>query len=297
MDRYLSSDLAVEKLGAYRSEKSESASYCEEKKEHCTVCRLNVDDNKAEKKYGREIGHYVTVFCDKIWLMDAEATEGVASAVSDELMAMLKRCSCGKEIRDMKVLVAGLGNTEITADAIGPLTVRQMTVTRHLEGFYKKIFGDKNVTSVSALIPGVLSQTGIESVEIVKSAAESVVPDAIIAIDALAARSCERLGSTVQLSDNGISPGSGIGNMRRAINRKNVGFPVIALGVPTVVDSSTLVFDALQRAGIEEPDGELKKVLDQGRGFFVSPKESDVITKAVSELLSLSLDMTFGTRL
>ena len=143
------------------------------------------------------------------------------------------------------------------------------------------------------MIPGVLAQTGIETVEMVKSAAQNVTPDLIIAIDALAARSCERLASTIQLSDNGISPGSGIGNMRKAINRENIGVPVLALGVPTVVDSSTLVYDALRKAGIEEVDGELSTVLENGRGFFVSPKESDVITKSVAHLLAQSLDNVF----
>ena len=115
----------------------------------------------------------------------------------------------------------------------------------------------------------------------------------VVAIDALAARSCDRLAATVQLSDSGISPGSGIGNNRKAINKENVGVPVIALGVPTVVDSSTLVYDALRRAGIEEVRPELRQVLENGRGFFVSPKESDVITERVSVLLAEAVDRAF----
>ena len=126
-----------------------------------------------------------------------------------------------------------------------------------------------------------------------RGAAENAAPDVIIAIDALAARSVTRLASTVQLSDAGINPGSGIGNNRRAICRDTVGVPVIALGVPTVVDSSTLVYDALERAGVDKISRQLTEVLEQGKGFFVSPKESDVIAKKVSALLARSVGQAF----
>ncbi len=120
-------------------------------------------------------------------------------------------------------------------------------------------------------------------------------PDLIVAIDALAARSCERLAATVQLSDCGISPGSGIGNCRRAIDRRTTGAPVLSVGVPTVVDSATLVYDALEQAGIREPDASLKQVLENGRRFYVSPKESDRITGCVSKVLASALNEAFGT--
>jgi len=292
MNEYVNSDLAVEKKGLWTTDDS---CYTEEDGEDYTICRLNIENAADSEKYGREKGHYVTVFCDKIWLMDNDVLDSMAYTVSHEIEKML--CgACKKNVTEQKVLVVGLGNPDMTSDAIGPFTVRQMMVTRHLGDFYKKIFGDKRVTNVSALAPGVLSQTGIETVEIIKSAVESVMPDAVIAVDALAARSCERLGSTVQLFDNGISPGSGVGNTRKAIDRKNIGVPVIALGVPTVVDSSTLVYDALERAGVHTVSDELHRVLSEGRGFFVSPKESDVIAKSASALLAAALDITFGTR-
>ena len=292
MNEYVNSDLAVEGKGIWG--KGDSC-YTEEESEYCTVCRLNIQTDEDSQKYGREKGHYVTVFCEKIWLMDNEAIESMAYTVSHELEKMLFSL-CQKNVSEEKVLVVGLGNPDMTSDAIGPFTVRQMMVTRHLGGIYKKIFGDKRVTNVSALAPGVLSQTGIETVEIIKSTVESVRPDAVIVVDALAARSCERLGSTVQLFDNGISPGSGVGNARKAIDKKSIGVPVIALGIPTVVDSSTLVYDALKKAGIGDISDELDKVLKEGRGFFVSPKESDVIAKSASSLLAAALDITFGTR-
>ena len=292
MKEYVNSDLAVENKGFW---KTDDACYSEEEKGDCTVCRLNVESDEDSEKYGRERGHYVTVFCDKIWLMDSDSLEIMAYTVSHEIEKMLSRV-CERSVGELKVLVVGLGNPDMTSDAIGPFTVRQMMVTRHLGAFYKKIFGDKRVANVAAIAPGVLSQTGIETLEIIKSAAKSVKPDVIIAVDALAARSCERLGSTVQLSDNGISPGSGVGNSRRAIDRKNIGVPVVALGIPTVVNSATLVYDAFESAGVKNIPDELHKVLSEGKSFFVSPKESDVIAKRSSELLASALDITFGTR-
>ncbi|MBO5269469.1 MAG: GPR endopeptidase, partial [Clostridia bacterium] len=151
-------------------------------------------------------------------------------------------------------------------------------------------------TAVAAVAPGVLAETGIETVELIRGAANTVRPDLLIAVDALAARSIERLATTVQLSDTGLNPGSGVGNRRKAIDRETVGCPVIALGVPTVVDSSTLVWDALYRAGFSESDlgSEITHVLESGRSYFVSPKEIDALTEYFSDLLAESIDRAFS---
>ncbi|MGM9681995.1 MAG: GPR endopeptidase [Eubacteriales bacterium] len=293
MKNYIYSDLAVESRVMSGGRETENGEYREKKKGDSTVCRLEIKTEETAKKYGRAKGTYITVFCDKIWRMNDAELGRLADIISEEISDMIK-AMCGKRPdTSFSVLVAGLGNLDITPDAIGPLTAKEITVTRHIGTLDGELFGKMGYCNVSAVIPGVLAQTGIETVEMVKSAAQNVTPDLIIAIDALAARSCERLASTIQLSDNGISPGSGIGNMRKAINRENIGVPVLALGVPTVVDSSTLVYDALRKAGIEEVDGELSTVLENGRGFFVSPKESDVITKSVAHLLAQSLDNVF----
>jgi spore protease len=147
---------------------------------------------------------------------------------------------------------------------------------------------------VSAISPGVLGQTGIETLDIVKGAVSSVHPDLIIAIDALAARSCERLGATVQISDSGISPGSGIGNRRSAISFDTVGVPVMALGVPTVVDSATLVREVLLLSGYKNISADIDKILNSGRSFFVSPKECDAMIKCICKLFSTSIGRAFG---
>ena len=192
------------------------------------------------------------------------------------------------------VLVAGLGNRRITADAVGPETVDRITVTKHLQTLDPSLFRQVGQLAVAALAPGVLGDTGVEAAELVAQAAQAVKPDAVIAVDALAARNVDRLGRTVQLSDCGISPGSGVGNRRMALTKSTLGVPVIALGVPMVVNSSTLVRDALSEAGLEDISPALRAVLENGKSFFVTPKESDAAVEAFSEIMAMALDMALA---
>jgi spore protease len=203
---------------------------------------------------------------------------------------MLGRASGGRAVEELSVLVVGLGNRAITADAIGPAVVDELLITRHLREQEPAIFARMRCSAVSALAPGVLGQTGMEAAEVVAGAVRRSRPDAIVAIDALAARSCDRLACTVQLSDTGIAPGSGIGNDRCALTRESMGVPVIALGIPTVVDSSTLVYDALARAGMEQVDERLQQILENGRRFYVSPKEADIITKRTATVIARAIN-------
>ena len=168
-----------------------------------------------------------------------------------------------------------------------------MTVTNHARE-EEHLLSLLDCVRVSAFSPGVLGQTGFEAATLIAEAARSAGADAIVAIDALAARSTARLGTTVQISDTGIRPGSGIGNCRIPITREKMGIPVIALGVPTVVDSATLVWDALGRAGIDHPSGELRQVLNNDRSFIVSPKESDVIAASVAGVSGASAVLMGG---
>ena len=289
MKNYVYSDLAIE------SPIQPSAKELSEKIiSGAKVTTLKIDSKESAEKYGRERGRYVTVSFEKVWLLGDEELERVAGVIARELTEIIKG-SVKKNLEgDFTVLVVGLGNSDITPDAIGPLTLSELTVTRHLKDIAPEFYSETGLCSVSAFAPGVLAQTGIETLELIRGAVENVRPDAVIAVDALAARSCARLGTTVQISDTGISPGSGIGNRRKAINKSNLGVPVIALGAPTVVDSATLVYDALEKAGITEISDELDKVLKNGRGFFVCPKECDVITSNVSLLLARSLDNAFA---
>ena len=289
-ERFLRTDLACEILNPEGKKSQAGASYREYKRGNLSVARLQVEDKEGEKRFQREIGTYVTVTTGSILLLSPEEIDVLNEILVAELRHMTEQVT-GKPIdHALRVLIAGLGNAHMTADALGPEAVRALPVTRHLQSIDDPALLNegKRYACISAISPGVLAETGIETRELIRAAAESVHPDLLIVIDALAARSCERLATTVQLSSTGIRPGSGVGNCREALNRETIGCPVIAIGVPTVVDSSTLVYDALTEAGIrnDEISEKLLHVLENGRSFFVSPKEIDALTEAFAALLS-----------
>ena len=288
MREYINSDLAVEKRGVFNSDAGSRPEYFEEERDICTVCRLNVESEELAQKYGKKEGRYVTVFFEDLSLMVKSDFLLLANNIAHEIESMIL-FACDKSIKNCSVLVVGLGNSALSVDAVGPFTVEKLTVTRHIEGDFE--IG----CLVSAIAPGVLSRTGIETAELVRAAAENIKPDVIIAVDSLSAASCERLGTTIQLFDGGIVPGSGIGNKRRAINKENMGYPVISLGIPTVVSSSTLIIDALEKAGASEIPEALIDVLRDGKSFFVAPRECDIIVESASNLISTALNIVFGT--
>ncbi|MBR2906757.1 MAG: GPR endopeptidase [Clostridia bacterium] len=290
VSRFLRTDLACEAPSPSDAEDSAGASYWEYRRGNISVARLQIDGKEGEIRFQREIGTYVTVTTGQLLLLSPEDLSVLNEILVSELRRMAERLSERPIDHTLRVLVAGLGNAHMTADALGPETASILPVTRHLRDSEDPALLNegRRYASISVIVPGVLAQTGIETLELIQGAVRTVHPDLLIAVDALAARSCERLATTVQLSDTGIRPGSGIGNHREALSRETVGCPVIAIGVPTVVDSSALVYDALARAGIREGEisPELFAVLENGRSFFVSPKEIDALTKAFSELLS-----------
>ncbi len=291
--KYSRTDLACENIPPLDEINGEDSGidYSENEIDGFKVCRLDVKNKAGERESGKPIGTYVTIFCGKIWEYSQNDFDTAVQVIASQIRELASEMSESKSLPE-SVLIAGLGNRAITADAVGPKTADGITVTRHVRGD-TALFSALGGCDVSAISPGVLGQTGIETLELIRGAAENVTPDIVIAIDALAARSCERLCNTVQLASTGICPGSGIGNKRKAINRATVGIPVMSLGVPTVVDSSSLVYDALQQAGIEHADERLTEILENGRSFFVTPKESDVIIDELSHLLSNSLDLAF----
>ena len=258
------------------------------------ITRLNIRTEEASHKIQKPIGTYLTLECGRFDRMNLETREMLCHILAGEIRGMALRLGAKLSPVDLNVLVAGLGNAELTADAIGPKTVGQLTVTRHLRTYEKELFESADCASLSAIAPGVLGQTGIETLEVLRGAVRYVHPDVVLVVDALAARSCERLASTVQLSDVGITPGSGVGNHRAAIDKETLGVPVIAIGIPTVVHSATLVYDALQEAGIDKIDDRLHHVLESGRSFFVSPKESDLISAHGAGMLAKAIELSFG---
>lgn len=282
-------DLACEAEATHDRGKGGTA-YEERKEDGFSVATLRVLNAEGENATGKKQGTYVTVFTDLICDIDEERFDTLTALLASEIGALVKE-TLGR--LPTGVLVCGLGNREITADNIGPKTVDRLTVTRHIEQHNKKLFDSFCRVPLCAVAPGVLGQTGIETAEMLRGICDRAKPDLVIAIDALAARSTSRLGATVQISDSGIFPGSGIGNRRSEISRDTLGIPVIAIGVPTVVNSATLVYDALQNAGYGEIDDRIEKVLRAGESFFVSPRQSDRISESVSNLLSGALDTVF----
>ena len=227
-----------------------------------TAVEIVTDD--AAQKIGKEKGKYITA---ELLPFLSNSTD---SRAHDVLTAELKKILPEKGT----VLVIGLGNREITPDAIGPETASKILATRHIEKEFAENIGLGGLRPVAVLAPGVLGQTGIEVTEIIKSTVDEIRPAAVVVIDALAARDLSRLGCTVQFSNTGITPGSGVGNNRKEISEKTLGVPVFSVGVPTVVDASTLVYELTGKES------------DKGSGMIVTQREIDLLVDRASELIS-----------
>lgn len=201
---------------------------------------------------------------------------------------------------DRKILVVGLGNREITPDALGPDVVANLHITRHIIREYGvQGTGENHMHCVSGLVPGVMAQTGMETLEIIKGVVEETRPDFVIAIDALAARSTRRLNRTIQITDTGINPGSGVGNHRNGINEESLGVKVIGIGVPTVVDAATIVHDSMAHLLEALDEAEKKEFLEEMiapslHSMFVTPKDVDETIKRLAYTISEGLNMAFG---
>jgi len=283
-------DLAYESYSSSEATEIEGIVLKERQNRGFRISDVSITTDSVSKIIGRPKGRYITILSGPLWSLTEKEEHAVISVITSELKKALRRVMKKSFSQNNTVLVCGLGNEEITADAIGPKTVSYLTVTRHIKNFNSEIYRSLGSCSICALRPGVVAQTGIETAELVHGTAQHVSPDAVLVIDALAARSCDHLASTIQLSDTGLEPGSGIGNLRKAINAETLGVPVIAMGVPTVIDSSSLIYDALNRGGINEISNDMRDVLENGRRFFVSLKESDMITKKVSYILSCAIN-------
>ncbi|MDU1325343.1 MAG: GPR endopeptidase [Clostridiales bacterium] len=229
------------------------------------VTTVDILDEQGASSLGKPVGSYVTVQLEALARREEDAFGRAARAIAAELNGLLKLPE------EATCLVVGLGNRAITPDAIGPGVADHTMVTRHLVEQAPEHFG--SFRPVAALAAGVLGTTGVESGELVKAVAEKIRPGCIIAVDALASRSMDRVCTTVQLANTGIVPGSGVGNHRAALNRETLGVPVIAVGVPTVVDAGTLAADILAEAGQEGLDPEA--LAGAGEGLMVTPRDID----------------------
>lgn len=236
-------DLALEARELYMQEAGEEVPGVEIENagdESIKITRVKVTDEQGEKAIGKKRGNYITLEMPGMSENNAGFSESCALALADELARLVQ----GGE--NTVTLVVGLGNSKITPDSLGPRTVSNLLVTRHLFSHVEGFDGE-GLASVCALAPGVLGITGMETGEVIRGVAEKIKPDMIIAVDALASRSIDRLNKTVQIADTGINPGSGVGNHRQAISFETLGVPVIAIGVPMVIDAATVANDTIDK--------------------------------------------------
>ena len=242
-----------------------------------TVRILNSDGEELLKK---PCGQYVTVELTALYRRDEETFKSSVNAVASELRRLI--APMGKE----EAIVAGLGNREITPDALGPKVVSSLIITRHMGEEMRKALA--NIRPVSGIAPGVLGITGLETSEILRGVVERIKPGFVIAVDALASRSLARLCTTIQLADTGITPGSGVGNARSAINRETLGIPVIAIGVPTVVDAKTIAMDIMEET---EQGVNMEKLKAYPGGLMVTPKDIDGQIRMISRIIAYAINI------
>lgn len=312
-------DLAMEQKERFESDHVEVSGvvleeeYDEEKEIKITTVRIETEN--GAKSMGKPVGTYLTLEAPNM----AAADEGYHREISETLAGFLEKYMKDTEEKQEKgysVLVVGLGNREVTPDALGPYVVDQLNVTRHIVQEYGRYaVGKGGSRIVSAIVPGVMAQTGMESAEIIRGIVNETTPDLIMVIDALAARSTKRLNRTIQISDAGIYPGAGVGNHRSEITKDTMGIPVIAIGVPTVVDAATIVNDTMENFITALETSETLKgvgVVLQGynsaekyelvkeliaphlNGMFVTPKDIDDTVRRISYTISEAMNMLFA---
>lgn len=245
--------------------------------------RIRISSDAGAQSIGRPIGTYNTLHLDRMDLLEEEAIEDAADEVARELCYM---CDINSVVPE-RVLVVGLGNPDLTSDSVGPAACKGIRATSQIKEFDKELFEGLECSVISVISPGVAAQSGLDAADVVKGICSVMKPDVVFAIDAIAARSPKRLGTTVQISDTGILPGSGIGNHRTPIDKEHIGAPVIAIGVPTVIDSRMFWLDA---RGSEEP-AERDAC---GEAMFVSPREISEIVKVGSRIVSDGINQAFG---
>lgn len=233
-------------------------------REGILISEVRVLNEEGVKKIGRPIGHYITIETKKLRENDLEVHEKATDVLTRELKKMVSGA------RRKKVLIVGLGNRFVTADSLGPMTAQRILTTRHIRsGLPKEL--KASLGTVSCVAPGVMGQTGIETEEIIEAVVNKIKPDVVVAVDALAAGSVERLNATIQLCDTGVSPGAGMGNRRQELSRETLGVPVLAIGVPTVVDAAILA----------ENNGP-----EQLKNFYVTTKDMDAVAERLSRIIA-----------
>ncbi len=254
-----------------------------------SITRIRISGEAAARKLEKSIGTYITIDAPQLASRPLDLFSNVSGRLSQELKKLMANIP-----QNAQILVVGLGNRSITPDSLGPKVAERVFVTRHVKQHMPEAF-DYPLASVASAAPGVLGSTGIETFEVVRGIVERISPDLIIAVDSLASRRAARISTTIQLSDTGISPGSGVGNLRAGLNRESLGIPVIAIGVPLVVHAATITQDTISmmadETGLHSDEEKLKelaeKVINEKLGaMIVTPKDIDTIVKDMSGIIA-----------
>ena len=299
-------DMAVERNDMYKKQNGQidGVEVQNEEKENIKITRVKITNEEGEKALNKPKGNYITLDIKNIKTIDNEQIEKISDNLAEELRKIIK-----EHISDTEdILIVGLGNLYVTPDALGPKVVPEIEITRHILEYMPKAMPE-DTRPVSAISPGVLGTTGIETIEILKGIVENVKPKMLIVIDALATRSIERISSSIQIADTGIVPGAGVNNTRKEISQKILGIPVIALGIPTVVDLASITNDCIdlfienlqQKAmsndylnKLREQDNyeEIKEALvPKDYNMIVTPKEIDKLIENMSKIVATGINM------
>ena len=302
-------DLALERRDLYKKanniEDEVDGIETEEEKvdEDIKITRVKVLNENGENAIGKKVGNYITIDINNLKIAGEEQIQKASEALTKELKELLK-----KHIEEQEpLLVVGLGNLYVTPDALRPKVVQDIDVTRHILQYMPEAL-DKNTRPVSAISPGVLGTTGIETLEILKGIVDNIKPKLLIIIDALASRSIERISSTVQIADTGIIPGAGVGNTRKELSIETLGIPVVAIGIPTVVEAATIAADSLDlfiqkvqeqaksndflnQLQEEDKYEMIKEVLaPNDYNFIVTPKEIDELIENMKDIVARGIN-------
>lgn len=268
----------------------------EDKEKEIVITKVYIETKNGAKALGKPIGTYITLEACNLPEADETYHQEISIEIAKQLHELLP------ERDELSILVVGLGNREVTADSLGPRVVDNLYMTRHIIKEYGKVaYGKEKMHLISGIVPGVMAQTGMETAEIIKGVINQTSPDVMIVIDSLAARSTKRLNRTIQITDTGIHPGSGVGNHRSALTKESMGIPVIAIGIPMVVDAVTIAQDAVEKMIQLNPNIRKSEFLTCFKdtvktelvNFYMTGKDVDEIVKRTSFTVSEALNLVF----
>ena len=290
---FFRTDMAVERRDLYKNankleDEIDGIECDEENQEDIKITRVRITNEKGEKALQRRIGNYITIDLKKLNNITMEQEQKIIDCFSKELKVIID-----KHIKKYdEILIVGLGNEYATPDSLGAKVVQNIEITRHIKIYLPNAI-DKNTRSVSAITPGVLGTTGIETVEIVKVIVDNIKPKLVIAIDSLCSKNIDRINKSIQISDTGIVPGGGVGNKQEELSEETLGIPVIGIGIPTVLDAATIVLDTLKACSVNVSED---RIVDEMKlnnfNFIVTPKEIDSLIDSMTNIVSEGINVS-----